>query len=405
MSSVPTPEGAPPEPGAPPAKEFRSRLVYLLGFLLFLAGVLLAYGRLSQRLFGLGEKPFGYLSYPDLAILFGIFSLAALGWLWFFRQRRSNGATALFILANMGALATAAVFSAVLTEQERRAHDTAPPHHAKPWPRPVEELDLGKVTPVAPFRLAALGYLPADTNVIVGVHLAEALQSEAGKRLLHDPIQVGTVEIRPADVEKWTGLKLEEVDHFVLSVSPRLILVVRTRRAFDPDKVRAALTEGQGLPFKPALRLPDKHTIVLGVVDGQLDTVPALPRTGSDHLPEEVRTALQKRLPPAGPFWAVGAADDWSKTSLSMTFARLKKEDCDRLERVCAFAVGLDLGEKIRVNAALKGKDEAAAEALEKFFTGLGQGVDLTMVRDGQWLTLQLTTDLNAVGRALRKEW
>src|SRR5207244_10366548 len=91
-----------------------------------------------------------------------------------------------------------------------------------------------------PAELEGLGYLPSDTDVILGVHVAELLQEPAGRELL-PRLFTAWPSLSPVNLEKWTGLRLEDIDHAILglelqkSLLPRLYLIVQTKTLVDWD--------------------------------------------------------------------------------------------------------------------------------------------------------------------------
>src|SRR5437899_3021283 len=89
--------------------------------------------------------------------------------------RWSNRRLATFVLGGMATMAALGLAFALTTTQLRRSHDrvgSADPQRAIP------------IRTVAPAELEGLGYLPPDTDIILGVHVAELLQEPAGRELL-----------------------------------------------------------------------------------------------------------------------------------------------------------------------------------------------------------------------------
>src|SRR5262249_31748008 len=86
--------------------------------------------------------------------------------------RRDNRATALTALGDMFLMAAAGLVLAPATVSFRRPNE---------YPKTNPDDDLACIKIIAPASLAGLGYLPPDTGVVVGVHVAEALQDPAGR--------------------------------------------------------------------------------------------------------------------------------------------------------------------------------------------------------------------------------
>src|SRR5262245_45939704 len=124
----------------------------------------------------------------------------------------------------------------------------------------------------------AIGYLPDDTNVIVGLNFAEA------RRLKTDDARQTMDRLAP-DLERFTGLKAEQIEAAVIGLRvdtnaiPRMRIVIRTDSEIDLAAVRAKLQARSGkkegereyavfaarvgfLPLDFALWSPAPHTLV-----------------------------------------------------------------------------------------------------------------------------------------------
>jgi hypothetical protein len=92
-----------------------------------------------------------------------------------------------------------------------------------------------------------LGYVPGDCNVVAAVHVTKALEEPAGRQFL-ERWELGPTGLGPANMVKWAGVPLEEVNQVVLGAKyhegllpERVVLVVQTRAPYDVNAVRAAL--------------------------------------------------------------------------------------------------------------------------------------------------------------------
>jgi hypothetical protein len=332
---------------------------------------------------------------------------------------RPSRAIGLAVLGLMVLAAAAGLTLALFTQKDRREHDTGKAKRPKAWPPPVEVANEGPVAPLAPARLPALGYLPDDTTLLAGVRLAEVLGSETGKELLANPLKVGETEFRLTDLEGWTGLRPEELDHVVVGarldvLPPRVTLVARTRRPYDPSSILAALKAGSAsggkgayafevpnVPLKPELRFLDARTLAVGVFPGSLDAVSPRPRTGINHLSDELRYVLQERMKPGGPLWFAGTISDEDRKKLAQLLAEGKKEYRDVLTRLKTFGTWMELEPDRRFYVVVEAKSGADAEALANLLPKPADYPQSKTAREGAWLTLQLTTNLDGVRRAL----
>jgi hypothetical protein len=225
---------------------------------------------------------------------------------------------------------------------------------------------------VPPAKLAGLGYLPRGTNVLFGLHIREAMQDPLSREFLAR-LRQGTTGFGLDSVEKWTGLKRDEIDHAILGLKvedrlpPRLALVVRTRQPYSTDQVRATLkaerrTEREK---KTLYRFPmgqldgviwfaGDQTIVVGLTVGDLDEVPLTPAEGLDHLPPALTQLMEERLTPGTQVWAVGHADDWEKTVARFLLVTLPKEDQAGVAAVQSFGLWLQFDRGMTLNAAFR---------------------------------------------------
>jgi hypothetical protein len=339
------------------------------------------------------------------------------------RNPRTNRVVAGVILGAMVLMAAAGLCFALLTQTDRRDHDTGLPRRAKRSPIPILSAGEGPVRPLAPAKWDGLRYLPPGVSVVLGVRIAELREDPEGRKLLDDPIQLGNAEIRLDRIEGWVGVSLSEIDHLIVGVHaqdalpPRLTLVARTRRAYDAGRVREALGarparsadprglyefEPKGLPLPFVLWCPDPYTLVVALQDSRPAPDPLPPYGGLDQLPAELRTVVRERLGPVAPVWLVGTSPDWSDVPALALVERLKKQDFSPLKKVQTFALGIRFGEEVVVGAAVRCRDEESAAKLQEYFRGGGDGVPaLATAVEREWLTVQYRTDRDVLRAAL----
>jgi hypothetical protein len=77
-------------------------------------------GLLLGILGAVGAVALGSIRSPDVAVTVGAMAVGVL-WAWFFRVRRGNRVTAVFVLANMALVAAAGLALALRTQPSRRA--------------------------------------------------------------------------------------------------------------------------------------------------------------------------------------------------------------------------------------------------------------------------------------------
>lgn len=291
--------------------------------------------------------------------------------------RRSNRSVLTALLAAMIAMAALGLVFIIWTNVDRsRRHARAPT----------------KVEVTAPAGLSSLGYLPADCDVVLGLHIAELLEQPYGRELLgRFRLPVGNVGFD--FLEQWTGVPLEEIDHAVLGlmtqtgVFPRLTLVVQTRRPVDTRKLTEALKAGgskkQGSKkyyplhvgiLQVGLWVTEDDSRLIVTSEFALDQVPDAPNPGSTHLLPPIRQFLRERAP-GTQLWVVGHIEDWEKTGLAgLIHVGQVPEEGKALTRLRDLGLWLRLGQDVELNARLEGRDAAAAATLAGLVEGWWKG-------------------------------
>ncbi len=230
------------------------------------------------------------------------------------RSRRSIWLVGGAVVAVMLFMAGVGLTFMLMTQDQRRAYDTSRPPRRPGRQLGVPEPDLAPIATVAPDKLAALGYLPAGTNFLVGARIAELLDNPIGTRFLRDPVKFGTSEFRLESLPGWVGLRLEDLDHLVFAatvddaVVPPFYLILRTASPYDEEQMRQGLkatrAAGAGKKKVYAFRIPkidftlhvwfaDERTLVLAVFADQLESLPDRPIEDLSQLPESVRSPAQ----------------------------------------------------------------------------------------------------------------
>jgi hypothetical protein len=318
----------------------------------------------------------------------------------------------------MGVMAAAGLALALWTKPQRRANDSGLKEsrlsHKR---RPQRESDVTPPDKVAPLELGALGYLPADSDVILGAHVAEALREAGGRQGLEKTLPIlGNVKERLERIETLTGLRLEDVDHIVAGArvnssegQPRILVVVRTRSAIDTGAVLAALKakkhpaargrslymfQQELLPFysRGLVSFPNEKTVVLGWEVNKLADMPTRVRPGNEKLPAEITELLAGRGRPQGPVWLTGHCDNWPRAlTLVLFLSRADQQQRDVLARLRTFSAWLELAaDKPTLRAVIRCADGAGAEVVEKYVRDrLAENKGVKVAHKDEWLDLQ----------------
>ncbi|HYT94256.1 MAG TPA: hypothetical protein VEL76_36405 [Gemmataceae bacterium] len=368
---------------------------------------------------------------PFLFLLGGICLFASV-WLWYFRERRSNQATGLFIVGNMVLVALLVLPYALLTVDFRRSRD---PRGKEPEPESPAK-DRAKTPPggYAAAELPALGWLPADNNIVIGIHLADLRRDKAGEAFLKDPSWEPLREALTR-VEHLTGLKPETIDHIALGaqllpglpVPLEFTAVVRTSEPYNPKSFGAVLAERKPMLHEGRLLYPlpftgggvwcaDQRTLLVRVSLGspfeQLKkTLPLTPRTGTEGLTAPLCEAIEKRLPRGTFVWMAGQSVPAEMLAAVLPFADGTKSTPAPLKGVKTFAVGLAFQPDVALIGDLECADPKAAAALQTFLEGQKvEGIGAPKVVrapgganiTGAWVSFQLRANPDALRQALR---
>jgi hypothetical protein len=273
----------------------------------------------------------------------------------------------------MGVMAIAGLTFAWRTVDWRRGND----------PRPFRGTGPQVAPPVTPSELAALAWLPPEIAVILAVHVADVQRTQEGKDVLRRWAGGGL-----GDLENWTGLQLDEIDHAVLGLKldqrilPPLLLVVQTRQPLDLPRIRAALKAGRSseLGKKTVYHFTPKSagkvsldvllwraaptTLVLSLTRGDLETLPDRPPPAGNPFPGELQLLIQQRIDPASQVWLAGHVEKWDAL-LPLLSVFLAKEDFEPLTRLRSFAFGLQVEQGLKLAGAVRCPDQAVTRELE----------------------------------------
>jgi hypothetical protein len=263
-------------------------------------------------------------------------------------------------------------------------------------PRAAEPEGPPPVQVVPPAELAALGYLPEDTDVILALHVAELLDDPVGRDLIK---HVGNDTINPETIESWSGLKLDEIDHAVLgfplddTIELHFTIVVRARRPIDRGRVLKALKAGGevkngGRPVYPCsvrmdleiFHIPpvqigvnawfaDDSTLVMTkrFADGPRHFIPTTPRTGLEQLRPDLRQLLKERMASPAPVWIAGRLP---VENAQFAFLRdvLAGQDDEPLQKLKTFGVwATTTGDGATMQGAFDCTDAEGAKALRAY--------------------------------------
>jgi hypothetical protein len=339
----------------------------------------------------------------------------------------------MMVLGVMALMALVGLTFALLTKDIRRGHDYKP--------KPPNPAVAPSVEALQPIRLPALGYLPADTNFVAGFHVAEALQTPAGRAFL-DRSKLGDTGFNMAAIERVTGLRRDEIDHAVIGIrltlgqTPRALLVVRTLTPIDQRRVRAALKAHHSIkvgdkeaynvdldkpPLVALLWFADPKTLAVGLTKEDLQAVPTPRATNGEQLPQPLAELIRARMTAGTQAWVAGHIENWDLLQL-LTAKFLSEETSKAVTGVRTFGVWLRLGPTVAVQGAARCANAEAAAVLQKalekamkrgtdYLRVLGSSAEAEKVADElargkvtqkeDWVTLEATANAETVRKAV----
>ncbi len=342
-------------------------------------------------------------------------------------SRRSNGRLAAIAVGVMLLVAGVGLTFMLMTQAQRRIQDTVSPAR-RPFKQPgIPELSgAPAVESVAPDRLEALGYLPADVNLLVAARIPELAANSTGSQMLREPLKIGGAEQRLTDLPSWIGLQAEDIDHLVLGVRikddliPPFYLVIRTVRPHDAEELRKRLNKGKRLAsaskkklfeFRPLKRdfpihawLADERTVVLALIAEQLEALPNEPVADLRQFAPELRRVLRERRELVAPIWMAGHSPDWTKTLAAKLSIGVKKDDWRKLASLRTFGIWIVPDESVAVKGVFSCKDEAGARVLDTYFRSLSvPDSNFKSALDDAWLTVQFQAGPGFLVRAFHR--
>jgi hypothetical protein len=229
------------------------------------------------------------------------------------------------MLVVMAAMAMVALLFALSTKADRRRRD-----HPE-----LERIDsMTRTIPIAPGSLPALGFVPEDSTLIAGLHLAE-LRADSTSRALLETLLGHVTNTGATKLERWTGLGIDEIEHLVLALEterqlllPSAVLIVQTRAPYNREKLQAALKAGRPITrgtrslyrfglgetaMEGVLWYASEVCFVVSLAVQDFDSVPVAPNFDSRRFPEAMRLLLNERMTAGTPAWLIGHGIDWDK--------------------------------------------------------------------------------------------
>lgn len=283
-------------------------------------------------------------------------------------RRLSNRTLAGIVLGVMGVMAILGLVWALKTVPDRRINDRKEP----------------------------IGYLPSDVDIIAMVQVTRTMETPAGRDLMKQLGLGPGAEDGLINLEKWTGLKAEEIDQVVLGLKvmdgriiPRMTVVVETRQPYDSEALRKTLRAKRSVqrngktlyPFQlPFLKIadvpaelwcPTETLLVIGLEPNDLDAVPLTPQPGLEHLSPCLQGLLSARMGKDSTAILVADTEDWEKKVAPLyTFAlkpRLAKHDAQIWSQVHALGLYLRFDEAVHLKGGFRLADKDAAQAMQTY--------------------------------------
>jgi len=290
-------------------------------------------------------------------------------------------------------------------------------------PEPGAPTGPDAVATVLPSQLSSLGYLPDDVHLLVGIHVAEAWRTPAGRPFLDGSLPGGG-GLGLEQIEAVTGLKFAELDHVVLAVKldkekvlPRVFLIVKTIQPYDRAKIREVLKSAERVSedrrtieeikitqwkTTASLWFADDKTLAVVWPSDDIKELPTKPKSGVAHLPHELRSLLEQQLDPAAKkapiqLWTAGHVDSWEELAVRPILPFFLKESWPTLSSIRTLGVWAQLNEDADLQGACQCADPQAAETLREFLQPKEHAKGLiTLLPKSNPLAMELTRSLKA---------
>jgi hypothetical protein len=241
---------------------------------------------------------------------------------------------------------------------------------------------LFDVTPqgvYTPAELPSLGYLPADSNVVAGIHVRSILANQQLAEVLHSPLP-GSLAGAFAMIEKNTGLRLGAIDHIALGTTvgpeiPQLTIVARTNQPYTLEQI-AHLHAQKPIPQhkRPLFRFTleptgggylwcaDERTLIMtirpdAVKIEDMDRIPASPRHGAEGFSPQLREILATRLRDSV-LWIAGVLENPEFLDALTFFAHLTPQQAHLARGIRTFDLGLFPSAGISLLGEIEARDE-----------------------------------------------
>lgn len=331
-------------------------------------------------------------------------------------QRRHAGtepsARPRWLLGLVAVLATAGLFFVFVSGPLRHRSS----HAVVPEDAPVAQ-------PLRPAQMEVLKFVPGDSNIIAGIHVAEALNQPLSRQYLQD-FRIGPLELGAERLEQWTGLRLDDMEQLTLALKlegllvPRFTLVVRTKLPYQaeailkklaavriPERVRKDSYRFQlgNSSLKPVLWCPPEgQYLVIALSPGDLDAS-FDKSTGVENLIQPLRTLLNERMSAPSPVWLAAHSEHWEQTLLAAWLAQVPEQNRSILATMQTLGIWLEFGQDVTLNAAARCATRQAADDLAGLLMRWAKSHLLAAraLADGVWVSGQAHTDLASVQRAL----
>jgi hypothetical protein len=366
----------------------RTVALFLLSFMGLVAGIFLWYAWETQHIRREHDSqlPKGQsITVPiGIAIACNVYIVALI--FTILKPRNRPGALRMTIL--LAGLTAVAVTIGLLRVHIRVSSD---PNAAEDVPaRPIARI-------TRPAELSGLGFLPNDTNVIAAIHVAQLMETPAGREFL-----AGRDAKLYQQLRSWAGLDSADIDHVIVGLKvddnliPRVVAIFETTHPLVVSQVREKLKAGR-LPDPQAVRFASDHTMILALTRKDLESVPS---ESGGHLAPQLQEALQERTARGAAICAVGSSDHWEKTVALTYLAAWPEATRQVLGKVQTFAVSLRVDAGVVLNVAFQCTDESAAQALADFFRHEKPDnlQEMTISQKDAWVSLQAkTSDLASI--------
>jgi hypothetical protein len=278
---------------------------------------------------------------------------------------------------------------------------------------------------VKPADLPGLGYLPESTEAVLAVQMPFLLE-RLGPEADGDPAKalaaLGLPEAVSELLDQMTAIGLKNVDQMAVGLGfeghalpPQLVIVVHARQPFNLEaiaqrtKAHAKKKDGRILYVGKAGALPEVNwwqasdrVLIATITARDFAGVPALPRSGIDHLRPGLASLVRERVADDACAWFVATSDKWDQylqpyVLLPLTPLQGRKDLIKPAERLRSVVLSIPNEPDHPVDVQIAVKSTEAGASLRAALADRFHGEPVEVTGEDEWALVHIPNDLSRI--------